>query len=44
LVHGDVVVFGGPSRLCFHGVLPVKDGAHPVLGPYRVNLTFRRAR
>lgn len=44
LVHGDVVVFGGPSRLCFHGVLPVKDGAHAVLGPYRVNLTFRRAR
>lgn len=44
LQHGDVVVFGGPSRLCFHGVLPVKPGEHPALGPYRVNLTFRRAR
>jgi len=44
LQHGDVVVFGGPSRLCFHGVLPVKDGVHSELGPYRVNLTFRRAR
>lgn len=44
LQHGDVVVFGGTARLCFHGVLPVKPGSHPRLGPYRVNLTFRRAR
>jgi alkylated DNA repair protein (DNA oxidative demethylase) len=44
LQHGDVVVFGGPARLCFHGVSPVRPGEHPRLGPYRVNLTFRRAR
>jgi DNA oxidative demethylase len=44
LHHGDVVVFGGPARLRFHGVSPVKTGHHPVLGPQRINLTFRRAR
>jgi alkylated DNA repair protein (DNA oxidative demethylase) len=44
LQHGDVVVWGGPARLFHHGVLPLKDGHHPALGPRRVNLTFRRAR
>jgi DNA oxidative demethylase len=44
LQHGDVVVWGGPARLYHHGVLPLKDGHHPLLGPRRVNLTFRRAR
>jgi alkylated DNA repair protein (DNA oxidative demethylase) len=43
LVHGDVVVWGGPSRLRFHGVLPLKDGEHPVLGRQRLNITFRAA-
>jgi DNA oxidative demethylase len=43
LRHGDVVVWGGPARLYHHGVLPLKDGHHPVLGRQRVNLTFRRA-
>lgn len=43
LGHGDVVVWGGPSRLAFHGVLPLKDGDHPVLGRCRINLTLRRA-
>lgn len=43
LVHGDVVVWGGPARLRFHGVLPVKEGEHPLLGGCRINLTFRRA-
>lgn len=41
LAHGDVVVFGGASRLCFHGVLPVRDGEHPAVGRARWNLTFR---
>jgi alkylated DNA repair protein (DNA oxidative demethylase) len=44
LHHGDVVVWGGPSRLRFHGVLALKDGEHPVAGGYRINLTFRKAR
>lgn len=44
LAHGDVVVWGGPSRLRFHGVLPLKAGHHPLLGAQRINLTFRRAR
>lgn len=43
LVHGDVVVWGGPSRLAFHGVAPLAEGAHPLTGGYRYNLTFRRA-
>lgn len=44
LTHGDVVVWGGASRLNYHGVMPLKDGSHPLTGPYRINLTFRRAR
>ncbi|MDE2054078.1 MAG: DNA oxidative demethylase AlkB [Xanthomonadaceae bacterium] len=44
LVHGDVVVWGGPSRMRYHGVLPVKDGEHPLTGALRYNLTFRVAR
>lgn len=43
LVHGDVVVWGGPARMRYHGVLPLKDGVHPVLGACRINLTFRKA-
>lgn len=43
LVHGDVVVWGGPARLRFHGVLPLADGAHPLTGRHRVNLTMRKA-
>ncbi len=44
LVHCDVVVWGGPARLAYHGVAPVADGHHPKLGPQRINLTLRRAR
>ena len=44
LEHGDVVVWGGPSRLFFHGVAPLADGEHPMLGRQRINLTFRKAR
>lgn len=43
LLHGDVVVWGGVARLRYHGVAPLKDGLHPVLGPVRYNLTFRKA-
>ena len=39
----DVVAWGGPARLYFHGILPLKAGVHPVLGPVRINLTFRKA-
>jgi DNA oxidative demethylase len=42
LAHGDVVVWGGPSRLAFHGVLPVADGDHALVGRRRVNVTFRK--
>jgi alkylated DNA repair protein (DNA oxidative demethylase) len=44
LQHGDVVVWGGPSRLRFHGILPLKEGAHPFAGVHRINLTFRKVR
>lgn len=43
LQHGDVLVWGGASRLRFHGVLPLKAGWHDVLGEQRINLTFRCA-
>ena len=43
LVHGDVVVWGGPSRMVFHGVDVLKDGRHPLTGGLRYNLTFRSA-
>jgi len=43
LEHGDVVVWGGRARLFFHGVAPLADGEHGVLGRQRINLTFRRA-
>ena len=44
LEHGDVVVWGGESRLRFHGILPLKAGLHPELGEVRINLTFRSAK
>ena len=43
LEDGDVVVWGGPTRLAFHGVETLADGSHPVTGRTRINLTFRRA-
>lgn len=43
LQHGDVVVWGGTSRLRYHGVLALKEAEHAVLGRYRINLTFRKA-
>jgi alkylated DNA repair protein (DNA oxidative demethylase) len=41
LHHADAVVWGGPARLAFHGVAPLADGVHPLLGHSRINLTFR---
>lgn len=43
LWHGDVVVWGGPARLRYHGVLPLKDCCHSALDRRRINLTFRIA-
>lgn len=44
LQHGDVVVWGGPARLRYHGVLAPKANHHLFAGRYRINLTFRQAR
>jgi len=44
LEHGDVVVWGGPSRLRYHGVAPLKLAQHPFAGDARINLTLRHAR
>jgi DNA oxidative demethylase len=44
LQHGDIAVWGGPARLNFHGVAPLADGEHALLGRQRINLTFRKAR
>ena len=41
--NGDVVVWGGPSRLVYHGVAPLPEGEHPATGRTRINLTFRKA-
>ncbi len=43
LFHGDVVIWGGIDRLRFHGVMPIKDGVHPIMGAQRINLTLRTA-
>jgi len=43
LCSGDVVVWGGPTRLAFHGVAPLAVGQHPLCGTCRYNLTFRKA-
>lgn len=43
LREGDVIVWGGDSRLVFHGIAPLRAGGTTALGQHRVNLTFRRA-
>jgi alkylated DNA repair protein (DNA oxidative demethylase) len=43
LESGDVVVWGGPARLAFHGVAPLADGDDPLTGNCRINLTLRKA-
>jgi alkylated DNA repair protein (DNA oxidative demethylase) len=43
LESGDVAVWGGPARLAFHGVDKLADGDDPLCGPYRFNLTLRKA-
>lgn len=41
--HGDVVVWGGPARLTYHGVDTIASSSHPLTGGLRYNLTFRTA-
>jgi len=43
LESGDVVVWGGPDRLVYHGVAPLAEGDDPLTGRCRINLTFRKA-
>jgi alkylated DNA repair protein (DNA oxidative demethylase) len=53
LESGDVVVWGGPARMAFHGIDPVSiskelssktpTASDPLTGPCRINLTLRRA-
>jgi alkylated DNA repair protein (DNA oxidative demethylase) len=43
LSSGDVVVFGGPSRLAFHGIDRIMSGTSQLVpGGGRINLTLRR--
>jgi DNA oxidative demethylase len=42
--HGDVVVWGGPARMTFHGVDTLVKSYHDDTGELRFNLTFRAAR
>jgi len=43
LESGDVVVWGGPDRLVYHGVAPLAEGNDPLTGQSRINLTLRKA-
>jgi alkylated DNA repair protein (DNA oxidative demethylase) len=43
LCHGDVAIWGGEDRLRYHGVMPLKDQPHPLLGSQRINFTLRKA-
>jgi alkylated DNA repair protein (DNA oxidative demethylase) len=43
VAHGDVLVWGGPARLRYHGIMPLKPGSHPIAGEHRYNLTLRKA-
>lgn len=43
LQHGDVIVWGGKSRLNYHGIMPLQANKHAVFGAIRFNLTFRKA-
>ena len=43
VTHGDVLVWGGPARLRYHAIAPLRDGQHPRVGRIRYNLTFRKA-
>lgn len=43
LASGDVLVLGGPARLCHHGVARLYPGTSTLLdAPGRINLTLRR--
>ena len=43
LASGDVVVWGGPDRLVYHGIAPLAEGEDPLTDNRRFNLTFRKA-
>ena len=43
LFHGDIAVWGGVDRLRYHGILPLKEAYHTLLGAQRINFTFRKA-
>ena len=43
LEHGDIVVWGGPARLNFHGIDTLRESHHPLTGCMRFNLTLRRS-
>ncbi|HET7314693.1 alpha-ketoglutarate-dependent dioxygenase AlkB [Salinisphaera sp.] len=43
ITHGDVVVWGGPARLRYHGIAPLKAADHAFAGSHRINLTLRKA-
>src|SRR5947209_2820195 len=43
LESGDVVVWGGPARLTYHGIAPLAAGEDPLTGQFRINLTLRKA-
>jgi DNA oxidative demethylase len=43
LESGDVVVWGGPARMAFHGIDPLSQSVDALTGARRYNLTLRKA-
>lgn len=43
LESGDIVVWGGPARLVYHGIAALAEGDDPLTSRSRINLTFRKA-
>jgi alkylated DNA repair protein (DNA oxidative demethylase) len=43
LESGDMIVWGGPARLAFHGTATLACGVDPLTGGCRINLTLRKA-
>lgn len=41
LEHGDVLVWGGPARLHYHGIKGLGPNPHPLTEQTRYNITFR---
>ena len=44
VIHNDVIVWGGPARLRYHGVAPLKGGSTSVVGVLSLQSHFSKGR